>query len=31
MKIERRRRRWFKAKRPRKIGTIAPYSKNACK
>jgi ribosomal protein L22 len=25
-----RRRWWFKAKGPRKISTIAPYSKNAC-
>jgi hypothetical protein len=22
---------WFKAKGPRKIRTVAPYSKNACK
>jgi hypothetical protein len=25
-----RRRWWFKAKGPKKINTIAPYSKNAC-
>jgi hypothetical protein len=31
MKRGRGRRRWFKAKGPRKINSIAPYSKNACK
>jgi hypothetical protein len=31
MKRKRRRRRWLKAKGPRKINTIAPYSKNAWK
>jgi hypothetical protein len=31
MKIRRGRRKWFKAKGPRKISTMAPYSKNACK
>jgi hypothetical protein len=25
------RKRWLKAKGPRKISTIAPYSRNACK
>jgi hypothetical protein len=30
MKIRRGRRRQFKTKGPRKINTIAPYSKNAC-
>jgi hypothetical protein len=31
MKRRRGRRRWLKAKGPRKIKTTAPYSKNACK
>jgi hypothetical protein len=31
MKKKSGKRRWFKAKGPRKINTIVPYSKNACK
>jgi len=31
MKRRRGRRRWLKAKEPRKINTIVLYSKNACK
>jgi hypothetical protein len=31
MKRGRGKRKWFKAKGPRKINTMAPYSKNACK
>jgi len=31
MKRGRGRRKWLKVKGPRKISTIAPYSKNACK
>jgi len=31
MKKRRGKRRWLKAKGPRKINTIASYSKNACK